>query len=559
MKKSLLLSGFIALGLMASAQTPYAYGLQSELTNKTLRATFNVAGSTASGIEVGVYDGDELVKSAEVEDLTAGLKEVEIDLTGLDESKTYTWSVSVGAPAVTAPTVFPQVYTFWSPYGIAIDKNTNSDHFGRILVTECQPSVHGKTAYWTSDVSEGVGVGIYAFDPNMNRIANEDGKYGFNGGKTFVNYSYADEGGSGNNFGLKKIRLSEDGRLFVGSLDSRDGEPLYEVNPDNLNEWTPVFQGTTNHAIGDGTVVDADGNFIAGPSAAFDVIGSGDDLKIVNLSCKGGCVFAYGRYQMYEYPLGSAKTWSAAAAAEDEIVPLSMQYTISSQSVSIAYDPEGGVWYSQYRGAPSEAQPAFKHAFKNVDGEWEENYSDIETIARGGGVAFSRDGILALPIANFTVALYQVDDDADGNPVLTELTRITNNENSKVRGFNDIAFDYAGNLYGCDNGLETFTGFQLPQAAKAGVIRRALGSDPVVTTPAPEKFAINLSVTGVDAIANSNINVRAGYGYLAVEGANKVEVYNLNGQKLSNQNKVEVPAGIYVVVADGKAMKVRVK
>lgn len=61
----------------------------------------------------------------------------------------------------------------------------------------------------------------------------------------------------------------------------------------------------------------------------------------------------------------------------DQVPPLTGQYTISAQSVSIDYDPNGNLWYAQYRGAPNEAQPTMKHVSKNSDGEWEEDYSFI--------------------------------------------------------------------------------------------------------------------------------------------------------------------------------------
>ncbi len=504
MKKTLLLAGLCALGLTAAAQNPYAYGLYAEgLTNGNVdtKATALMVNYTlnngADAVTIDVYDGETLVKSFPVTDgATVGAHAVSLPLTDLPKEKVLTWKVNVKSAIPESPSLVDKSYVFWSPYGIAIDNNTESDYFGRILVTETQSNM--SDSYWTA--SEGVKAGVYAFDPQLQRIKNAEGTYGYRFGINFNHFLYP----SGNKaFGPKKVRISKDGRIFLGIQDCLHS-PIYEITPD-LGTATPVFVGNIA-ADTTGVVSDAQGNFIAGASAAFDVTGEGDNLKLVNLSCKGGQVFSYGAYQCYEYKLGKAKTIETAVTDEQEVMDYSMQYTISAQSVSLAYDNNGGLWYCQYRGAPSDLQPAVKH----INAKGEEDYSDITTVARGGGIAFNRDfSLLAMPTASKQIGIFQVDYDVDGKPTLTKIYTITGATN----GCNDIAFDYADNLYTCCNSNELFVQYRIPRL------------DETLATPAAAKYAFTIPAsTGVaDNVAGK---VVAGVKYYNVAGVEASEPFS---------------------------------
>ena len=527
MKKSLLFAGLLALGLTAFAQNPFAYNASTgEAADNDLPVTYSL-NAAAERVVVDFIDANgAAAKSVELgeEFLTAGEHTALVSFEGLEPDATYSLAIRVLGAVLDAPVQCDPVYTFWSPYGIAIDNDPMSKHFGRILVTECQPSVNAKgpgTAYWTSNQHSGVGVGLYEFDQQLNRLENPQGTYGYAVPWTQENFAYADyTGGTGNNFALKKVKISKDGRIFVGGLDVKNGQPLCEVNPDNLAEWTPIFVGEKSQYEETGydcNLYNEDGEFVAGYSACFAVTGEGDDLKIMNHSSTRGQVFAYGSYKMFEYPLGTATTWDAAADEMDEVIPLSGQYTISAQSVSIDYDQNGNLWYTQYRGAPTDAQPTLKHASKNEDGEWEEDYtfvtSDDFVFNRGGGIAVSPDGTkLAISTGNFKLTVVDVTYDEFGAPTLDMENAVTC-VSTDVRGFNDIAWDYAGNLYGCDNGYETFRRFAFPRtsAAKEG--------DPnEVSTPLRPEF--NFTVPTYTGVNDMNIN----------KAVASVEYVNVNGQ-----------------------------
>ncbi len=498
MKKSLLFAGFAALALCASAQNPFAYGIHTDGVNAEGVATGSITvnytlNANAESGSIVIRRAPQMIPVKTIalagDQLTQGTHAVVVSLEGLPTNGQLGYTITTtGAKIDAAKEIFSDFsaganHQYWSPYGVACDNNTNSKHFGRVLITETQ--ANQGASYFAK--AKGVGSGLYEYDPQGNPVFNMSGdRYGYN---PFNWTAGTYKGGAQNQkMNAKKVRIAKDGRIFLGVLNT-ENNPLYTVNPDNLGEWTPVFQGTAPDSTG--YILNADSVMVASPSAAFDVVGSGSNLKIANLGCKFGQNFVYGSYTCYEYPLGANSTWSEAATAE--VMPFSLQYSISSQSVSIAYDEDGnGLWYAQYRGAPNEAQPAIKHAtLKN--GEWEEDYSDITTVVRGGGIAYNKDyTLLAIPGGNNKLNVYEVSKDADGKPVLT--VKYTVNTTT-IRGFNDICFDYANNIYSCDNGKEVMQQIQLPL------------ENPTVDVPCPttELFRVGIS-TGVTEVGAAEAN-----------------------------------------------------
>lgn len=546
MKKFLLFACMLTLGLTAFAQNPYAYNASTgAVSDQALPVNYTLNAAAVSVIVDFIDANGAVAMSAELgeEFLTAGEHAANVSIEGLDPG-TYSLAIRVKGAALEAPVQCNPVYKFWSPYGIAIDNDPMSKHFGRVLVTECQPSVNtAGTAYWTSTANgQGVGVGLYEFDPQLNRLQNPEGTYGYAVPWIQENFAYADyTGGTGNNFALKKVKISKDGRIFVGGLDVKNGQPLCEVNPDNLAEWTPIFVGEKSNyeATGyDCNLYDADGAFVAGYSVCFAVTGEGENLKIMNHSSTRGQVFTYGYYKMFEYPIGTATTWDAAAAETNEVTPLSGQYTISAQNVSIDYDPNGNLWYTQYRGSPTEAQPTMKHVSKNSEGVWVEDYSFVTDpdngfpYNRGGGIACSPDGTkLAFSTGDYKLTVADVTYDESGAPTIDMTTAFTVTS-TDVRGFNDIAWDYAGNLYSCDNGKETFRRFAFPRTSSAKE-----GDPNEVSTPLRPEF--DLTISTPTSITDMNVN----------KAIASVEYVNINGQVSSTPFK-----GVNIVVtryADG--------
>ena len=128
-------------------------------------------------------------------------------------------------------------YSFYHPSAVDIDNNPENPTFGLILTNEAMQSVVSKTSGY---LSAQFGAGIFAFNAAFEPITNGS-KPGYNGGITFTT-TRAD--GTGTAYAPRRIRISKDGRIFVTSLNT-DGKYLWEVNPENLDEWTPIFQYKT--------------------------------------------------------------------------------------------------------------------------------------------------------------------------------------------------------------------------------------------------------------------------------------------------------------------------
>ena len=437
---------------------PYAFGLESVLSDDktTLTVTYRLNNSNATSVNVLVYNGEDIVASIPGT-TTIGKNTVEVATGNLPAGVELKWAVEVNGTSVEVPTQEAKIYSFYHPSGVDVDNNPENPTFGMLLVNEAMQSVASKTEGY---VSAQFGAGIFAFTPSFDLIPNGD-QPGYNGGKTFSTVK--------NDFAPRRIRISEDGRIFATAQDG-SGEYLWEINPENLNDWTTVFQGTNDGY----TLKDAEGNFIAGTNSGFDVRGEGENLQLLMLSASlpGGQV---GSFKCHTYDLGTATTWATVPTKE---IPGANYMLVTNQS-NAQFDKDGGVWYIQYRGTTTESEPGLVHI--NKDGV--EDLKQLRHYTRNAGFRFT-DDFSKVIIAGVTdgsnvkkATIYAVSQDENGAPVLTEETVIE----TSVLGsnLNDFAWDYAGNLYACGNSSEKLVAWAMPYSGK-------------VETPAAAKYAFQL-------------------------------------------------------------------
>ena len=470
--------------LAAPAQlTPFAYGLESTLsldeTTLTIKYSLNALATSVNWV---LLDGNNVVKTVDLTSL--GLEKGDytttISTTDFPQYKALTWKIEVKGVAVSEPTEYPISHDFYHPSSVDIDNNPENPTFGLILCNEAMQSVKGKKQTDTGEdyLSSSLGAGIFAFNPAFENT----GKY--NGGITFTT-TRAD--GTGTAYAPRRIRISDDGRIFVTSLNT-DGNYLWEVDPENMNEWTPIFKGTLNS---NKELEDASSNFVAAPNVGFDVRGEGANLKLLMLSSnlRGfPSTYAASAFKCHEYNLGTATTWSATPSK----TILSGKYMINYTGDQVAYDSEGGVWFCQHQGEAKETYPSLVHIDKNGV----EDYKEVVNNRMAGGFRFNNDftKVVIAGIADGTknskkATVYAVSKDANGKPVLTEETII----DMKTVGYNlnDFAWDYAGNLYACGNSSEKLAVWAMPHS-----------SDDVVATPAASKYTF--SIGKYTMIANTN-------------------------------------------------------
>lgn len=445
---------------------PFAYGLSSELIDGGMNLKVNYKlNAPANRAKVVIMNGATEVKTVDCAELTKGTHTLTIPTEGLPTNTDLTWKVVVNGTSVTKVEEYSKNYDVYHPSAVDIDNNPENATFGMIITTEGLNEVKGKTS--KNYLGKTLGSGIYTFNAAFEYQA------GYNGGNEFKNAREDDS--SARAYQPRRVRISDDGRIFVTSLNT-NGDVLWEVNPDDMNEWKPIF-----------TELDQDekkdlyngSTFVAGPNAGFDVRGSGDNLQLLMLSANKDTYLAgQTGFKVSEYNLGKNTSWNKAPSKvfpHENFLSAGVKrcYFASATGSQVQYDQDGGVWYIQNRGAATNTQPGLVYYDKNGVEKYKALYNAIEN----AGFRFNHD-FTKVAIANNTfVNIYSVTKDASGTPVLTQemgfsLTTVGRNTN-------DFAWDYANNLYAVGYTKEKIVAYRLPYSGE-------------VTTPAASKYTFRV-------------------------------------------------------------------
>ena len=435
---------------------PYAFGLESVLSDDktTLTVTYRLNNSNATSVNVLVYNGEDIVASIPGT-TTIGKNTVEVATGNLPAGVELKWAVEVNGTSVEAPTQETKMYNMYCPHGLAIDKDPESEYFGRILVADAMNIVKDKAGY----LGSGIGAGLHAFNPSFTTDSTV-----YTGGNDFTRIL------ASNGYQPWRVKISEDGRIFVSSLDL-NGVVVWEVSKD-LQTWTPVIAGTNDAT--DHNIYDADGNFVAGINCSMDVTGKGEDLKLLLYSTNNkGIAFNQSGYRLDEYALGTATTWTGTPKNILEGGKLGLVHT----NVEFIYDGEGGYWFGASR-AGNAGQPNLVH----INAAGEQDYYTEDASLYGGDGVLVHNGMLfkgkartSGTVGNFGV--WTVGKDADGKVTLTEKWSVV--ADGIGRNLNEFAVDYAENLYVVGNSGEKIIAYALPYSGK-------------VETPAAAKYAFQL-------------------------------------------------------------------
>ena len=483
--------------VLLEARNAYAYDIKVEQQEGNYVVSYRL-NAPASQVKVQLwadgevakeYDGTTIAQYTD-ENKTAvnNLNTVTVPAADIPQDTKVSFRVAVTSDVVDTPTALSKEYSFWSPYGIAVNNNTDSESFGRIIVTESQTSLPA-SGYHASAANGGIGIGLYAFDQMMNPIKNSQGTYGFTAGMTMATGNYpAESGGSDAIYDLKRLQFSDDGRLFVSRVNTGTSS-LWELDPDNLeNPATEIFKGTLGE---NGYMTTADGAFMAGPATAMAVTGSGNDLKVAIVACEGGYVLSPGAHRVDVYNLGTAKEWTGAPS--QELTDISGKYWINSSIVTALFDADDkGLMVGQYRATPTEKEPAYVHVNLATG---EEDYKDITTVAGGAGMAWNADkSLMAMATGKGVVGIFTVTKDEDGVPSFNKLYEFNTGCGTNT---NAIAFDYANNIYVASNSGELFKSFSLPRESGEVVVAAPSKYDVSISSDEyPAELYIIGSVTG---------------------------------------------------------------
>ena len=455
MKKLTLFAIALLASVVSFALNPFAYGLSSSLSDDGVTLTVNYSlNANATSVNVVILNGEDVVATLPCDGITKGDHSVQISTVELPKSVALTWKVNVEGTSVEVPTQETKMYNLYCPHGLAIDKDPESENFGRILVAEGMQAVPA-----TNYLSSGKGAGLYVFNPSF---ASDSVVY--KGGNDFTRLW------SGQGYQPWRVKISEDGRIFVSSLDL-NGVVVWEVSKD-LQTWTPVIAGTQDE---NGNILDAEGNFVAGMNVSMDVVGSGENLKLLLYSCSTKAAsFALSAYRLDEYAIGTATTFTGTPKNI-----LIGGYAIVHTNAEFIYDGEGGYWFGASRSNTS-GTPAKNLAHINANGV--EDYTSTDGALYGGDGVLVHNGMLfkgkartSSTVGNFGV--WTIGKDTEGNTTLTE--KWTVSANGIGRNLNEFAVDYAENLYVVGNSNEKIIAYALPY-------------DGNVATPAASKYAFQL-------------------------------------------------------------------
>lgn len=486
--RNFMLATAIAVAGTVSAQTavtpadgsanPFAYALSSTNAGGLVTVNYSLnADAVAATLIVKNQEGVAVITQS-LEGITKGAHTATFDLAG-QETSCYTWEIQVTGAAKTAMEEFYTVA--WNhPRGVDVDNNMESLSFGNIYVTEGRATTN--TTYYSCS-STGGGNGLYIFTPDMQGVKNPaTGLYAFMGGLT-VDQKVA-SGTTTNGADLARVRVAEDGRIFVTRLND-SGSYICVVK----DASTLIANDTYTSIVGSGSVADnyafndANGNFVAGPNLGFDIKGSGENLKLVAISAlKGLWSYAYSGGRTDEYSLGNASILSNPTAVSG----LTGKYTISPMSTNVCYDNRGGIWYCQQRDNVTDEQPALVY----IDANGEQKYFEgAGSTSRGGcGMRFSPDfKQLAISSSATTFTIYDITYAEDNTPTLTANTVVTHGMGKNI---NDIAWDLAGNIYMASNGGEKFKGFAIPRADNNFTTKAAAQYSVCYTAPVAPLYAV---------------------------------------------------------------------
>jgi hypothetical protein len=380
-------------------------------------------------------------------------------------------------------------HKFYRPSSVDIVQDPTSFNYGKVLVVESQHTasttegLHSTKTTKTKGTAAGnidpQGAGIYVFNPDLTPRENTSGTYVFNGksDSRFANTSYSPH----------RVRVSEDGRMFVTSMDHTKGAILWEID-NYFSTWTTVIGkgvGGATYSTSTYDLKTSGGSFIAGPNAGFDVKGSGSELTLLMLSCDYTAITANNQtgFECREYKLGTATTWSSAAGKNFNT---NSRIFVGHRLSNVQYDENGGIWCVSYREACKDGEPGLVHKTSAAV----EDCRILRSGTKNAGFRFNKDFTrVMMAYTGGKGTLYDYDPNHIENASGTKGYFINerNIDMSAVGAFlNDFAWDNANNIFavGQNDGVAGGNGHLV-------VYCLPYNANDVFTTPGPSDFTIN--------------------------------------------------------------------
>ena len=544
---------------------PYAYDVNAELSDNQQKLTISfklnapadvdmtTQTNKGKGVQVFIVDNsqqDEQLRRCDtlmisrtdlVNNHSAGKEYGEFEYTmstaQFPRNKELSIEVVVHGLIHSAPVQDSKYVAMFCPQGIDVDTDPMSEHFGRILVTE---TMHNEvtSGSFHSKASDGkIKAGIYAFAPDLTPLNTAATVY--NGGLDFTmnigNYTLANGSAVMHSQQPWLVKISQDGRIFVSSLDKRaDHTIIWELSKD-LQTWTPLIQGSSTNANYD--VLDANSKWLAGPNCSMDVTGTGSNLKLLLYSTnKNGWEYDATGYRLDEYAIRTSTKFQGSPSPITAFTKTqngNIAYGTIHNNVKVIYDGEGGYWFGGSRNTGNEVNIA------HINANGQRDYATTSSDYHGGSGIMIHQSTYADPNYSNTpqkwffkgitpvnsdgrFKIFVMSKDGSGKPVLTE--RWTVQSTGLGRYHNAFAVDYAHNLYITGNIGEKVIAFALPYSG-------------TTTTPYRGSFKITINTpvyTVKTQSGNANYGTVSGGGLFYAGEEATVTASSKNGASFSN-------------------------
>lgn len=458
---------------------PYAYDVRAQFDESTHKLIVNFSlnadayndgiGGNADGVQIYLTDDPANPKKYYVYGVPANQcfkgkdKTCTIDLisgkdkNGKDIPRNTNLYASVtvqGDRTNTNPRLVSQSYRIYCGHGVAVDKNPNSKNFGKIFVTEASQGTTSRDAYTQTKSLPG----LYVLDPDFGFTSTTR----YTGENNFSAYGTTKPG-----YEPWRVRVSQDGRIFVCSNDvNSTGVAVWEVDPNNFNQWTPVLKGSRS---ADYTFQHNPSGYKIGIICGMDVKNVGNELTLLLYTAdKSGTEFLEDHYFAYEYKV-SSNTLTPIPAFHGI-----KKFAIVHDLISMVYGVDGSYWFGASRSKHSgdkANQRNIAHVkldkstigYENYNGEFEAGGGIIEYKSTYNNATYNAENHTWLikgrlvgekAEGNGHFGIFLVQPTNDGKTGVTPMDGTQGRPNWSAieipdMGYwlNDFAIDYAENLY----------------------------------------------------------------------------------------------------------------